>query len=1357
MEELLILLALYVLAGPIVLLFMALSALGRARKAREQAEELEKSVEGLRAQIAWLERRLRTTAVAVEPDEAAEPADTKDTKDHRAAAGPAMQAGRARELASPGSPDPPPPEPDQQRTPAGGARPADVAEPVTPATPVRPETWRGALGAAKLPAATPSSVAPPPGAGAITPPTAPAPAPESATEPLPPSAARPGAAETTPPPTAVAGEPTAPSTPAAAAPGTPPPLPPRRRPEPSPDAEAIPWRRWLDAFGLQPPRPREVGEAVAAAWWVTRIGMLLGIIAAVFFGVYVSQTTGPWLRLAQLLAVSIGVTWVGLWQERTLARFGQVLTGGGLALLFFTCYGAAALPALRVIDNPALGALVQALSVAGILGFALWRRSEPVGAMAIGFGYVACWFAQAHGLQPWTLGGLWVLAATGCALQFRFQWHTARAMALAGSYSAMALLVMLVWPQQPPGATTLLIWLLALAGVFGASCQHSLTAGRRGLQPPPFAAIWCLLNSSAASALGLVAFVRFHPDQAGWFFLSFTLLWLALAWRLRVLVPATITVRDAAAAAVFPSLIIKASALLCLWIIDTLGGSLQAPAVALQGFGLLWLLRRERSVWLPLAMAVLLTVVMPWLAWLEWQPVALGDFMGGAQALPPWPQPAHLGGLAAALLALTVLTLTRRWRLLDHLAAPLREAGLWWARFILGLMLPACLLLPWQGNGQGLALLALVLALAGCGLKAGAGRLRDPLPSAAIGWAPFYLLLWTGFVGDLHQGSSLALAVAALLVLLGAHAMVERFATAGTEAATPAGRWQVPALALTVMAMLTIWQPLWWTLPNRPAEPDARLLWWFGAMLVSMLVLARQLPRPAAPAASGPDQAQDGMRGSDLLALMPWALALGMAVRAVGTFHLPWMMAIAAAMALPGILAGVRGSWWTGLALLVTGFGFQWLALATATDPPAAVVLWPNPLLLIATGFAVVIAAGGARTAAADDANREPGQFQPAWLVQAALHLAMMVTLVQIARWHFDSAGQLATAVAISFVWLVIGRLGRPRPWLATACAPLAVLLAAAFHATVSWVDSPVGVLFGLGGHASAGEVAVAAVAALLLPLLLPAVRARVAAILHARRGEPVPVNTGELPAGAELLAAAGVATGWWLAAITLITPGWVAPGLAVAALAAAMCRRLLHARGLDGFSLVLSVAAVLEGVHALAGDPAFDHAWLAALLAAVALAATGAAMLGSPGRLESDADPLRPAGVADDFRTSLAWSHALAPLALAFAAWTQAPEPFSQVVTVCWGASAAILFLLGLGARLRAFRMAALIGFAACILRMFAVDVHEVIERIVAFAVVAVVLLFTGYLYSRLRHWVDPPDKMEPDQPGQPPAGDGR
>src|SRR5690606_1315838 len=109
----------------------------------------------------------------------------------------------------------------------------------------------------------------------------------------------------------------------AAAVAEPPPLPvvvpvasvaPRR--EESAEARAQPegeeagpdWRDWLRSSQLWPPAGEGDAEVRLGAWWATRVGALLAVIGVVFFGIYVSVNTAPWVKFLELLAIAMGVT-----------------------------------------------------------------------------------------------------------------------------------------------------------------------------------------------------------------------------------------------------------------------------------------------------------------------------------------------------------------------------------------------------------------------------------------------------------------------------------------------------------------------------------------------------------------------------------------------------------------------------------------------------------------------------------------------------------------------------------------------------------------------------------------------------------------------------------------------------------------------------------------------------------------------------------------------------------------------------------------------------------------------------------------------------------------------------------------
>ena len=60
------------------------------------------------------------------------------------------------------------------------------------------------------------------------------------------------------------------------------------------------------------------------------------------------------------------------------------------------------------------------------------------------------------------------------------------------------------------------------------------------------------------------------------------------------------------------------------------------------------------------------------------------------------------------------------------------------------------------------------------------------------------------------------------------------------------------------------------------------------------------------------------------------------------------------------------------------------------------------------------------------------------------------------------------------------------------------------------------------------------------------------------------------------------------------------------------------------------------------------------------------------------------------------------------------------------------------------------LVGLALCVPRMFLVDLHSTLYRIVAFGALGAVLLWVGFSYHRFRHLIAedvPPSPMDPDK----------
>jgi len=78
--------------------------------------------------------------------------------------------------------------------------------------------------------------------------------------------------------------------------------------------------------------------------------------------------------------------------------------------------------------------------------------------------------------------------------------------------------------------------------------------------------------------------------------------------------------------------------------------------------------------------------------------------------------------------------------------------------------------------------------------------------------------------------------------------------------------------------------------------------------------------------------------------------------------------------------------------------------------------------------------------------------------------------------------------------------------------------------------------------------------------------------------------------------------------------------------------------------------------------------------------------------------------------------------------------EELRNVTTIGWGAASLLLVLGGFFLRSRPMRVVGFVGLGMAILRVFVVDIKDTFYRIIAFAVLAVLFLGLGYLYSRFR-----------------------
>ncbi len=241
---------------------------------------------------------------------------------------------------------------------------------------------------------------------------------------------------------------------------------------------------FLRGIGLWPPPPDETRtrETVLMQWWLPRIGGLLALLSALFFGVYINQSTSPVFKCIELVAVSAGLIGLGKYLERKYKGFGGVLLVTGMVMLFLTSVAAYVLPATRIIANPLAGSLVQALVLAGICAVGYRRRSAGIVLMVFHFAYFTCIFMAWEGLREGALVAGVLLFLAGALLSGKALFRDLPWVVLPGTF-----LVVLAFPfldgfrvVYPPGNLPVQVYLnLVLAGVLVMFFSGLLGTGRR--------------------------------------------------------------------------------------------------------------------------------------------------------------------------------------------------------------------------------------------------------------------------------------------------------------------------------------------------------------------------------------------------------------------------------------------------------------------------------------------------------------------------------------------------------------------------------------------------------------------------------------------------------------------------------------------------------------------------------------------------------------------------------------------------------------------------------------------------------------------------------------------------------------
>ncbi|MGD7652471.1 MAG: DUF2339 domain-containing protein, partial [Verrucomicrobiales bacterium] len=1091
----------------------------------------------------------------------------------------------------------------------------------------------------------------------------------------------------TPAPAVLAREPqpeTSPTNPAAT-PATPSPKPPpipASRPAPAPAPapatpsrlSRIPWRDILKQLHLLPPtRAGETAESHLAAWWATRIGLILLIIAAVFFGIHVSLRTPPWLRVVTLTAVAAGTIWLGARLKGELRNFGRAITAGGFALLYVTAFAAFALPATKVITSPAAGVLAQLAALAIALAGSLWKRDQVIATLTVILGFVSVVFSHSHGLDHFTLTGTLLLAATGSAFLAARGWLTTFISSLACAWAA------LTWfsifdriIRDAPGFPVLIATIVSLTVIFHAGLSIRKLIQPTGLSATRHRAL-ALTNTSAAAALGYLIIRLAHPTQLEPFYFTTAALLFGLAALHHFRLP------DRPLA---ETLFLKASALLCLGFATALDGPARWIAIAFQALSLLWTAKRSGSRWIAYGFAILVTVSGAWF----WHDLAVS---------PPaewsWRDPFHIIGSLFLIFLTGTIALHARWfadGIGGHSAKHQRQARLF--RIIAALAIGgsalalACTPFPPENAAPVWFLLALSSAIA---LLTPVFRKPVPCVAAAIPLVSTYL----GYASISPTAGTIHSAIILGPLLIALTFAIAELARRFWPAATPAAGHLRSASHLAGLATLL---PTTTFISHQLSLAGNTTLLLFA--LFPLLATAILLARYAKPGGSG---------ASHSTAATPtvlFHLATGLLVNAGA------LTIAAASPYLPAALA------LASVPLLATLFRTRHATSATAGAVPflsATFLFWNQLIFATTTNTAALITnlavVTGLAATIATILWKRTTATQPTTLVtaDALLHSIVILSL------HFFYQHQLQPAHALladTLTGLALFIISIPAPFRSLA------------HA--SWLAPALGCLVALANfthywNPDHSPAAAAAGIALLLHLLL---------YHHLRKNhQPAP---GSARAG-EILARtipAIPALGWTLLVLLFVDDPWHPASLsAIALLSSSLWKfRNIPTIGFIGL-LPLTIAAITTMAHMLAhilikynNDAVLTNA----LITTAALAANGILL----------ATPKSP--------KPLAALHASPALLVPFTAFATDDLVSQNLTAVFWGASAIALFITGLFARLRSYRLTGLAGLVCCIAHIFIWDIQDTFYRIIAFFGVGIVVLAVGFLYHRFRDRISPP-----------------
>jgi Predicted membrane protein (DUF2339) len=123
--------------------------------------------------------------------------------------------------------------------------------------------------------------------------------------------------------------------------------------------------------------------------WFVRIGIVILLTGLVFLGNYAYQNwireMSNGVRLAALFGCAFALAETGrrLANKESLSRFGEVLLAGGMAFFYYCTFAAHHVARLRVIESPALGAILLSAAALAIAAVSWLRQAKATAVLGI--------------------------------------------------------------------------------------------------------------------------------------------------------------------------------------------------------------------------------------------------------------------------------------------------------------------------------------------------------------------------------------------------------------------------------------------------------------------------------------------------------------------------------------------------------------------------------------------------------------------------------------------------------------------------------------------------------------------------------------------------------------------------------------------------------------------------------------------------------------------------------------------------------------------------------------------------------------------------------------------------------------